>query len=336
MTTVKLSTRLGDLVSPAKPTEVFESYWKFAAERQEVFFARYHGKPWPWTEDPILREYKFTNAYRASDRVSQFLIRNVIYAGNQEPDEVFFRIILFKVFNKIETWRRLEKALGKPLSYATYDFEAYDAVLSEIMSRGTAIFSGAYILPSGRSSFGYRRKHRNQLKLLELMMEDQVPARLTEIPKMQEAFELLLSYPSIGSFLAYQYVIDINYSTMTRFNEMEFVEPGPGAIDGIRKCFADLGGLNEAELIRFVTEKQDRFFERLEIQFRSLWGRTLQLIDCQNLFCEIDKYARKAHPQYEGRSGRTEIKQKYNRSSSPIEFWYPPKWGLNEKIEGDQ
>src|SRR5260221_9893360 len=78
-------------LTPAKTSEVFDTYWHFAAKRQEVFFARLEGKPKPWTDDPILNEYKFTNAYRASDRVSQYLIRNVIYRGPQESEDVFFR-----------------------------------------------------------------------------------------------------------------------------------------------------------------------------------------------------------------------------------------------------
>jgi hypothetical protein len=63
-----------------------------------------------------------------------------------------------------------------------------------------------------------------------------------------------------------------------------------------------------------------------------LWGRPLQLIDCQNLFCEVDKYARHAHPDVIGITGRTRIKQVFRSTSTPIEYWYPPKWGLNEQI----
>jgi hypothetical protein len=90
-------------VSPLKPTEVFDTYWRFAAERQEIFFARAAGLPPPWTEDDILARFKFTNAYRAADRVSQFLIRRVIYRADLpgSADEVFFRTILFKLFNRI-------------------------------------------------------------------------------------------------------------------------------------------------------------------------------------------------------------------------------------------
>src|SRR4051812_26195126 len=66
-------------LAPARLTAVFDSYWRFAAERQAIFFRRIEGARAPWTNDPILGTYKFTNAYRASDRVSQYLIRSVIY-----------------------------------------------------------------------------------------------------------------------------------------------------------------------------------------------------------------------------------------------------------------
>jgi hypothetical protein len=321
-------------LAPAKPTEVYDSYWRFAAERQEVFFRRSRGEPWPWTSDPVIGAYKFTNAYRASDRVSQYLIRHVIYRADLPASETeqCFRILLFKLFNKIETWQLLEENFGK-ITYANYEFRHYDTVLSAAMQAGSRIYSAAYIMPPGGSSFGHTAKHQNHLRLLELMMKNELPKRLAEARSMQEGFELLRSYPTIGDFLAYQFVTDINYSTITDFSEMEFVIPGPGARDGLSKCFSDTGGLNEAEVIRLMADIQEEEFERLGINFPSLWGRRLQLIDCQNLFCEISKHARVSHPMVVGLSGRTRIKQKFTPDRTPIDFWYPPKWGINERIE---
>lgn len=320
-------------LAPAKPTIVLDSYWRFAVERQDIFFRRLQGQRRPWTSDPIIETHKFTNAYRASDRVSQYLIRNVIYRADlpDDPREVFFRILLFKLFNKIETWELLEKAFGA-VTYEEYDFRRYDKVLSKALADGTRIYSAAYIMPPGGSAFGKSAKHQNHLCLLEKMMSDGLPAKLADLRKMQQGFELLLSYPTIGDFLAYQFITDINYSEVTNFSEMEFVMPGPGALDGIRKCFSSLGGLNEPEIIRLMADIQSDEFARLGLQFRSLFGRPLQLIDCQNLFCEVDKYARVAHPEFAGRTGRSRIKQKFSPISAPIDFWYPPKWGINDAI----
>ena len=323
------------LVKSSKPipSPVFDTYWRFAAERQAIFFRKISATPMSLlTRDPILAEHKFTNAYRASDRVSQFLIRDVTYAGDQSPEELFFRMILFKTFNRISTWDLLVRNLGEP-RWATYSFEKYDEILSAAMERGERIYSAAYIMTSGRSAFGSEKKHRNHLRLLEAMMHGDLPSKIAASGTMQEVYERLRTYPTLGSFLAYQYATDLNYSTLTDFNEMEFVMPGPGALDGIRKCFVSLGELNEADAIRFVTERQQAEFDRLEIEFPSLWGRPLQLIDCQNLFCEVGKYARVKHPDVSGVSGRTRIKQNYHPLPTPIDYWYPPKWGLNERMQ---
>ena len=320
-------------LAPAKVSEVYESYWRFAAERQAVFFRRARGETRPWTDNPVLAIYKFTNAYRASDRVSQYLIRHVIYRDDlpRSPREVFFRIVLFKLFNKIETWELLERALG-PITFEDYRFAAFDAVLSRAMKAGRRIYSAAYIMPPGSRAFGRSAKHQNNLLLLERMMADRLAERLAQIRTMQEAFEKLRAYPTIGGFLAYQFITDINYSEITDFSEMDFVVPGPGARDGLRKCFVDPGGLNEPELIRLMADLQEQEFERLGLNFQSLWGRPLQLIDCQNLFCEVDKYARVAHPQVVGKTGRVRIKQKFDPIPDPIDLFYPPKWKLNDKI----
>lgn len=318
-------------LAPAKPTVVFDTYWRFAAERQAIFFRRFRGLGGPWTDDPILNRYKFTNAYRASDRVSQYLIRDVIYRGDQSPRELFFRVILFKFFNRIDTWKRLLAAFGE-LTAKNFKPQQYDKVLTASLESGELLYSGAYIMPTGGIGWRQDRKHRMHLRLLEYMLAHELPERVACARSMREAFELLKSVPTIGDFLAYQYVTDLNYSTATEFTENEFVVAGPGARDGIRKCFENLGGLTESDLIGFVCDRQEEEFGSRFLKFESLWDRPLQLIDCQNLFCEVDKYSRVYHPDVKVKNGRGRIKQQFRPSQTPIDYWYPPKWGLNDRI----
>lgn len=305
-------------------TPVFETYWRFAYERQEIFFRRLSGAQPPWTDDKILRAFRFTNVYRASDRVSQYLIRNVIYSGLKSIHEIFFRVFLFRIFNRIETWEHLASKLQQP-AWATFDFATYDRLLAGLMRRGERIYSAAYIVPP--PNLGRSRKHSNHLSLLYMMMRENVPDRLAASRTLREAFELLRSYPSLGNFLAFQLAIDLNYGPFMNFSEMEHVVAGPGARSGIRKVFRDTAGLNDEDVIRAVAENVDREFEARGLAFRSLWGRPLQLIDCQNLFCEVDKYARVAHREVPG-LGRARIKRRFDAPKAMLDQWYPPKWGL--------
>ena len=56
-----------------KRNKVYDLYWYFAFERQNIFLKKKNGEKPPWTDDPILQEYKFCNSYRVNDRVSQYL-----------------------------------------------------------------------------------------------------------------------------------------------------------------------------------------------------------------------------------------------------------------------
>src|SRR5262249_13122950 len=156
-------------------------------------------------------------------------------------------------------------------------------VLTERMEAGERNYSAAYIMPSA-SLFGHKRKHTNHLRLIEWMLERQLPRQLAATNSMSEAYDLLLATPSLGPFLAYQFTIDINYSAVTNHSEMEFVVAGPGALDGISKCFSNSDGVLPEAIISAMAERQHEMFDERGIDFPSLWGRRLQLIDCQNLF----------------------------------------------------
>jgi hypothetical protein len=312
-----------------KATPVYDTYWRFAAERQALFMRRINGSPFPWTDDPVLAGHRFTNVYRASDRVSQYLIANVLYKGSDIPEEVLFRTLLFKVFNRIDTWEELLRCVGEP-SWRTFDYKRYANALDNMFARRQRVYSAAYIMPSPH--FGSPRKHRNHLLLIEHIIRDGGPGRIARARSLREVFEVLGSYPSIGDFLAFQYAIDLNYSELLHFSEMDFVVAGPGARDGISKCFFDTSGLSESDIIRVVADRANVEFERLGLEFPTLWGRPLQLIDCQNVFCEVSKYSRVAHPEFLGSTGRVRIKQKYKQGGPTLPQWYPPKWGLRTSL----
>ncbi|MEN6543667.1 nucleotide kinase domain-containing protein [Parvibaculum sp.] len=317
-------------------TPVYDTYWRFAAERQAIYMRRLSDPVGPWTADPILAAYRFTNAYRASDRVSQFLIREVQYHEDrsQEPREVFFRTLLFKIFNRIDTWLALERELG-PLTWGATDLDDMTRVLDTLMAKGQRLYSAAYIMPA--PALGHARKHANHLALIKRMLDDRVPERIRQARSLRSVFETLLRYPGLGPFLAFQYTIDLNYSTLLDHDESDFVIAGPGALDGIAKCFTHTGHRSPEEVIYWVYEQQERAFADAGLAFQILFGRRLQPIDCQNLFCEISKYARVAHPEIKGLSGRTRIKQSFRRTLDPLPPpMFPPRWNLQVPKDAGQ
>ena len=126
--------------------------------------------------------------------------------------------------------------------------------------------------------------------------------------------------------MAYQLVTDINYSAVVNWKEDEFTVAGPGSLRGINKCFIDKGKMSNEDIIRYMYEHQDEEFERLNLDFKKIGNRPLQLIDCQNIFCELDKYCREALPNL--KSNRIKIKKKYVAKNNKINYIYPPKWKI--------
>jgi hypothetical protein len=316
-------------MKPVPRQELYDAYWRFAAERQSVFFRRLRGELQPWSDDPILQTFKFCNAFRASDRVSQFLIRDVIYQLDFTPEDTFLRIILFRLFSKNETWQLLEATFGQ-ICANTFNPNAFGETLDHALARGETIYTNAFILCAS-NAYGYRRKHRNHLALVDAMLVDGLSRKIANARSLEAVYRLLIAYPLIGPFMAYQLAIDINYSELTDFDENNFTMPGPGAIRGIKKCFADISSCSMPAIIRWMVDRQEAEFERLGLSFQPLWGRRLHAIDCQNLFCEVDKYARVAFPELS--SSRTRIKSKFKPTGSKIDYFYPPKWGINDAVK---
>ena len=309
-----------------KRQEVYDLYWYFACERQNIFWKKLSGKEAPWTDDPILQSFKFCNSYRVNDRVSQYLLKNVIYNGKQYNNEdMIFRILLFKIFNKEETWELLLKNFGD-ITLSNFNFKDYSKVLENALLSGIKIYNDAYISCANKA-FGYNRKHDNHLALLDKIFNiDKAHLKIINAKTMKEGFDILKNYPLIGNFMAYQLVTDINYSAVVNWKEDEFTVAGPGSLRGINKCFIDKGKMSNEDIIRYMYEHQDEEFERLNLDFKKIGNRPLQLIDCQNIFCELYKYCREALPNL--KSNRIKIKKKYVAKNNKINYIYPPKWKI--------
>ena len=309
-----------------KRNEIYDLYWYFANERQNIFIKKLNGDKSPWTNDPILKTYKFCNSYRVNDRVSQYLLKNVIYNGKTYKDEdMLFRIILFKLFNKESTWELLLKDF-KDITLLTFDMKEYSKVLTNAINNNIKIYNDAYI-SCATKAFGYDRKHDNHLALLNKMfIIDKVQNKILKCTNMEQAFKIIKSYPLIGNFMAYQLITDINYSNIVDWKEDEFTVAGPGSLRGIKKCFIDKGNLSNEDIIRYMYNHQEEEFKRLNLDFKMIGNRKLQLIDIQNIFCELDKYCREKVPSL--KSNRTKIKKKYIPKQTKIEYIYPPKWNI--------
>jgi hypothetical protein len=307
-----------------RPTTGFDLLWHWLKERQVIYIARRERKPAPWTSDPVLSQYKFTNVFRELDRESQACIRIANSgAGLDSFDEQFFRTILFKTFNLHSTWKLLTVGLGEEPRLNNFDLERYCSILS---TSTTTIYSnasyGAYPCTDVEwKAIGLTREKtakKFHLRVVQIMIELGIPAKAAAVASLDEIADLLRSFPRIGDFKAGQFALDLNYGPHLHLPIDNFVIAGPGAQTGVQCCFA-AHGKQYNEVIRLVCRyRNECSLAAVGETVPRLQSRAPAPMTVQNWFCEVSKYLR-------GHS-----KNKYNVPAGTIkplpEPVLPPWW----------
>jgi hypothetical protein len=262
------------------------------------------------------------------------MIRNVAYTndGGSAADRVF-QIVAFRTFSNIATWETLKQVLGSSPTLGNLADGSFAHALAVAKRRNGKLYTGAFILCANKA-FGHDEKHQNHTALFKHMFIAQgFASHALRALSLQSLVEQLQSFPLMGPFMAYQTAIDLNYSGLFEFDENDYTQAGPGALRGLKKAFVDLGDFSPADTIRWMVEQQDKEFSRLGLPFKGLFGRPLHAIDCQGLFCELDKYCREAAPHLA--SNRSRIKARFVPQSSARELFFPPKWRLTAPARND-
>ncbi|KAG8218724.1 hypothetical protein J3R82DRAFT_4393 [Butyriboletus roseoflavus] len=284
-----------------EPTPVFDTFWRLAAERHAIDGKRRAGHPPPWTTDPILANYKFCNTFRVLDRVSQYIVTEVIEKGPQRREEVTFRILLFSTYTSIRTYETLRENI-QPFTWKAYKRANYERVLRDLYNRGVSIYTGAYQKPA--PELGFAENFMNHLGFLEVLMQE-LPAQLRDAKYMADVFEYLRTFKSMGDFTAYQLILNLSYSDVVHFSEYDFVVIGVGSRRGLQRCFRETVPRSvEVEMVRWMLITQYEHFQRLGIEFKGLGPKCLpmMLCDIEHTLCELDKYIRKCTNKSMGRA----------------------------------
>ncbi len=261
-------------------------FWRYIAERHLIYKKKISGMPQPWTADPILQNYKFTNVFRNLDPGTRYVIEKII-PKLQKPEDIIFNIIIYRLYNKIQTM----DALGLQ-HVADLDIEQFQEKLRK-QAKKEKIFTSAFIV-SGYSFIAGKDKIAKTCNILFDIWK-QIPAitgKILEARDSQTTFETIKSLRGIGSFLAYQTSVDIGYWRRDIFNEDVFVVAGPGCKAGIDRLFTDRGNISYEDCIKYLCSVQEEGFKSIGIDMEQLFGerKRLNLMAMENCLCKISKY----------------------------------------------
>lgn len=214
-------------------------FYGWMIRRHEIYLKRVQGLPKPWTDDPILRDFKFTNVFRELDRgtlalrkmeqgaVAAYQCGDWEFSNTQQAAE----LLLFNTW-----WYRIwnldvhAEACGFVSSY-----DALEAYMRKLDS-----FSGARMWTSAHMIRGQggERKVDTYLKMMKSIW-DQLPfltAKIQQIGTLQGAFDIILETPLIGDFTAYEIVSDLRHHILAFAPDIYvWANPGNGAIRGMRR-----------------------------------------------------------------------------------------------------
>ena len=259
-------------------------FFEFCLERHRIYLRRLAGQPWPWTEDKILRAYKFTNVYRELDRVTVWLHRNwrEPYAEHQN---LAFAMCVARFINRPETL----EFMGFP---EIWNPEQSARKLNERKAKGHSIYTPAYMIRAettpGREAYDDKQLYVCKVVLGPIWKDRLHFEKLTTI---QETTEWLSSHYGWGGFMSYEVASDLRH---TRYlsgapDALTWANPGPGAHRGLnRVCRGDVGcgGGNALEDMRqLLAISRERWPNNNEYP---PW----EMREVEHCLCEFDKYER--------------------------------------------
>jgi len=279
-------------------------YWQ--TERESIRIKKESDVlPSPWTDDPILQEFKFCQVFREDDRTTRWF-RNHIREPMRNEEDVLMATIIFRWFNLIETGRTLidhdllrkwnrKKAIYEITKQPKWITGAYIIKTPNGMDKVTGVAECVSHIWKARESI-LSRLHENLAK---------------GESSLEATWLILRDYPYMGPFMAYEVVTDLRHTyLLENANDiMTWANAGPGAMRGLNRLTG-----RELDYSRkshpWCEEMQDLFEQVKKILAPSIIfrnGANYEMREIEGGLCEFDKYSR-----IYKKEGRTRSVYKHN------------------------
>ncbi len=283
---------------PCRPWN-FDPLWYWINERHWIYLRRRSNKPWPWTKDPILQDYRFCNVFRELDVVTQW-IRRRWCANYRDHSTLWFAMAVARQIN----WPDTLEEIGYPDAWQP---ERVRKIMKARAKRKETVYTGAYIITAGgqpgpkidytidkvltplwrsRLAFDYFNTVRTDT-MMRLALK-------TPFPKLEDAWDVLIQHEGFGPFLSYEVVTDLRWTTYlnTASDIMTWANAGPGAKRGLNRLF---GRPTKYRLDSDqALEEMRKLLAMSQQKNRPLGDHVpaLEMRDIEHSLCEVDKYLR--------------------------------------------
>ena len=284
--------------------EELDRYTYWIEERERIRYLKEDLKQDPpWTEDPILKEFKFCQVFREDDRTTRWFRTHMREPLRNSPD-VFMATIAFRFFNLIETGRTL---LDNNLHI---EWDRPKAI--EEIKKNPKWITGAYIVKSPNRM----DKVTGVTECVSHIWDDRenIIKQLESFTTLEEAWRFLMQYPYIGPFVSYEMVTDLRHTYLLEnaTDICSWGNPGPGAMRGLNRL--------TGRPLEFCKRSWDWHSEMLDLYDwcsqkldLSKLNYPFEMREVEGGLCEFDKYSRILKGQ-----GRTRSVYNYSERNRPL------------------
>jgi hypothetical protein len=294
---IKKYTLVNDKKPQFNPENLIHLY-NFITERYKIFKLREKCELSPWTTNPILNTYKFTNVRREHDYTTRWYIEKIANNTELTIQDKMLRAIAFRLYSKVESAMIFGLHSKNPIP----DYSKRTTVrnLNPDYNVYTSAFYTVGMVTALLRSFPHATRQTVPMVLinhLDIMYDLQELVEKWTNP--EQVTDWLMKIKGISKFLAYQIFVDWTYITDFPFSENYHVLAGPGAVRGINNLFTDKASLTDEKLLFWLADNLETEFVNsvdkdfsCEELFDNLpkHDRKFNVMSLQNCMCELSKY----------------------------------------------
>jgi len=269
--------------------EAVERYFGWINERHAIYRRRAGGNPPPWTEDPILSVYKFTNPFRENDRVTVWMRENWTRPNDNRPHgEIIFNCCLFRMVGTSE----FAEAHGWAYEWNP-DFTRN--LIADRIAQKQRTFTGAYIITNQGLKCSKAEVVVDHFLTPIWEAKEHLSEVATSTQSLQATHKAMASYRGWGGggFMSYEVVSDLNHTPVLAQaqDRLTWANAGPGAIRGLNRIHGrDLKkGMNQDQANKEMFDLLCRAGKHIgsHIELKDMDMRVIE-----HSLCEWDKYER--------------------------------------------
>jgi len=262
-----------------------EQFIELAKERYRMRLRRERREAGPWTDDPILQQFRFCNVHREHDKTTVWCRENVREPLRDDPVRVALATIAFRWFNRIEVGERILPVLLE----AGWN---KDRIRNRLKNWEGPIVTGAYMVKTPAKM----NKLEGIIWCMDELLYGPILPTLPCQERLEDATRYLSKAPYLGPFMAYEVISDLRWTCL--FEDapdiLTWANPGPGAARGLGWIHADDPKTYNRH--RFAdAQALQKGMQELLAQANEEWPeawRPWEMREVEHWLCEYDKWRR--------------------------------------------